>query len=114
MYGIGHIEIPSTDLIESREFYSSVFNWKIEETGQDYLTFKTPDDQNGGFDKSQKPSHNGVLLYIEVGDIEGKLKEIELAGGKRLQEKTKISDEYGFYALFEDPSGNKLGIWAEE
>lgn len=113
MYGICHIEIPSIDFNDSREFYSQVFKWKIEESGPDYLTFKTPDNQNGGFDKSHKSSHDGVLLYIEVEDIEGKLEEIVSYGGKEVQKKTKISDEYGFYALFEDPGGNKMGIWSK-
>jgi len=37
--------------------------------------------------------------------------KIIAAGGEIVQEKTKISDEYGFYSKFKDSCGNILGLW---
>jgi predicted enzyme related to lactoylglutathione lyase len=47
-----------------------------------------------------------------VKDIEKKLREIEHAGGKIIKEKTGISPEFGFYALFNDPCGSLMGLWS--
>ena len=53
-------------------------------------------------------------MYIEAEDIESKLKEIETAGAKIIKGKTGISPEFGFFALFADPSGNTIGLWGKK
>ncbi|MCW4043512.1 MAG: VOC family protein [Candidatus Bathyarchaeota archaeon] len=114
MNGICYVEIPTTNSHKSREFYKRVFEWKMDVSENDYVMFTTPDNEGGGFNTSNKPSQDGVILYIEVEDIEKKLKDIEEAGGKRVKDKTKISDEFGFYALFTDPCENIIGLWANK
>ena len=112
MHKICHIEIPTNDKSKSKEFYSKVFDWKIEEM-DDYMVFSPSEGVGGGFDTKRKPCADGVVLYIEVEEIEKKLKEIEDAGGKIDRPKTKISDEYGYFAIFQDPLGNLLGLWSK-
>lgn len=116
MSKIVHIEIPAPDFDKAAEFYSKVFGWKVEmEPEMDYATWSAGEDAvAGGFTKQGKPSTEGSLLYIEADDIEAKLAEIEAAGGKTLTPKTKISDEYGYYAEFLDVFGNKLGLWSKK
>ncbi|MGD8979934.1 MAG: VOC family protein [candidate division WOR-3 bacterium] len=114
MHGFGHTEIPSTDMQKSKDFYSKVFGWKITEDVPGYVLFKTGDNQGGGFTKDSRPSQDGVVLYIEVEDINKKLEEIETAGGKKLKDKTQISPEYGSYALFNDPCGNIMALWSQK
>ncbi len=115
MSKIVHIEIPAPDLEKAAEFYSKLFGWKVEVTPEmDYAMWSAGEDAvGGGFSKQAKPSTEGALLHIGVDDIEAKLKEIETAGGKTLTPKTKISDEWGYYAEFLDIFGNKLGLWSE-
>lgn len=114
MHGFCHIEIPTTDSKKSKEFYSKLFGWKINDSNQDYVEFSTPDDDGGGFTTSSKPVQDGVVLYIKVEDIEKKLSEIEETGGKIVKGKTGISPEFGFYALFTDSCGNIMGLWAKQ
>jgi predicted enzyme related to lactoylglutathione lyase len=116
MSKIVHIEIPAPDLEKAAEFYSKVFGWKVDmEPEMDYALWSPGEEGvGGGFAKSDKPATEGVLLHIGVEDIEAKLREIEAAGGKTVTSKTKISDEYGYYAEFTDVFGNKLGLWSEE
>ena len=113
MHGFCHIEIPTTDPQKSKDFYEKIFDWKMNISNPKYIQFSTPDNEGGGFTPTSKPTQDGVLLYIEVEDIEKKLKEIEQAGGKVIKDKTGISPEYGFYALFNDPCGSLLGIWCK-
>jgi predicted enzyme related to lactoylglutathione lyase len=116
MSKIVHIDIPAPDLDKAAEFYSKVFGWKVEmEPEMDYATWSPPEEGvGGGFSKSPKPSTDGALLHIGVDDIEAKLREIEAAGGKIVTPKTKISDEYGYFAEFTDVFGNKLALWSKE
>ncbi len=114
MHGFCHIEIPTTDAKKSGEFYRKLFNWNVDESNPDYLMFSTPGNDGGGFTTSSKPTKDGVVVYIEVEDIEAKLKEIEAAGGKTIKAKTGISPEFGYYALFSDPCGNTIGVWGRK
>lgn len=114
MHGFCHCEIPTTDVKKSKDFYRGVFGWHCEDSFGGYVMFRPPDGMAGGFTTTSKPSRDGVVLYIEVEDIDKKLHEIERAGGTRLVQKTKIAEEYGFYALFLDPCGNALGLWSKQ
>ena len=69
----------------------------------------------GGFDSgpnAEPPSEVGPILHIEIDDIEATLAKIGEAGGRTIVPKTKISDEFGFFALFVDNVGNRMGLWS--
>jgi predicted enzyme related to lactoylglutathione lyase len=51
-----------------------------------------------------------VLIYISTDDIDDSLAKVESLGGKTLLEKTPVA-EMGWYALFADPTGNRIGLW---
>jgi predicted enzyme related to lactoylglutathione lyase len=111
------MEYPTTDLRASRAFYSTAFGWKfLDAPGmQDYALFATPGGQQGGFSGgagAEAPSDRGAIAHIEVDDIGAALAEIHSLGGRTLTPKTKISDEYGFHALFLDNVGNRLVQWS--
>lgn len=57
------------------------------------------------------PSANGVTIYLNAGnDLQTILDKIESNGGKIIIPKTAHADESGFFALFLDSEGNKLGL----
>ena len=112
-----HMEYPTTDLRASGAFYSSAFGWKfLDAPGmQDYAVFATPGGQQRGFSGgagAEAPSDTGAIAHIEVDDIDAALAKIHRLGGRTLTPKTKISDEFGFYAMFLDNVGNRLGLWS--
>ena len=114
---IVHIEIPCKDIKIAKKFYESVFNWKIQvETGfPDYAMFTTGKEGVGGaFQKADKMSKGEINLNIQVEDIPKALKKIIKNGGKIIQEKTEIRNNYGFYAVFEDNSGNIMCVWSQK
>ena len=116
MNGFCHIEIPSKDYEKASKFYKAVFGWETEMIPEmDYAMYKAPSGINGGFNKHlQLNSKAGVLLYIEVENIETTLKKIEENGGKEIQGKTEIAPEMGFTGLFTDSEGNNLGLWSKD
>ncbi len=112
MHSFGHIEIPTTDLKKAKKFYGTVFGWEFQDMPEiEYVLFRTPRQPNGGFMRVKKmPRSSQVNVYIEVQDIDTKLKEIKKARGKVLVKKTPI-EAMGYWAQFESPDGCKLCLW---
>jgi uncharacterized protein len=77
--------------------------------------FQTPAGLGGGVDvgpNAEPPSDQGPILHIEADDIDATLAKIIENGGTTIVPKTKISDEFGHFALFLDNVGNRFGLWS--
>lgn len=110
-----HMTIPAPDIEKAREFYSTVFQWKMlgAMPGGNYLLFDNG-QMSGGFSSDMEASEDGIHIALKVDDIPAKLKEIVRAGGQVTHEKTEIGGGHGFYANFKDPNGNSLSIWSDK
>ena len=63
----------------------------------------------GGFAPIGDDNKQGdVTAFLESDDMDEDLKRIELNGGRILKAKTEYPG--GWFAYFEDPSGNRLGL----
>ncbi len=115
MNGFCHIELPSKDFEKAKKFYGDLFSWEFDLMKEmDYMLFKAPDGVGGGFSKNLKTADKpGILLYIEVEDIEATIKKGGELGGKTIKEKTQISPEHGYIASITDLEGNQIGLWAK-
>ena len=116
-HGFAHIESPTNDLDETKKFYETVFEWEVViQTGfDDYAFFKETEDGIGGaFQKSDKVLNGEAILYINTDNIESTFEKIKQAKGKVVQDKTQISEEYGYYALFKNTSNNLMGLWSRK
>jgi hypothetical protein len=111
---IVHIEFSSRDLPESAGFYTEVFGWKTEPQPEfNYATFEAAGGPGGGFNPIGEQAKAGdVLVYIQTDDIEASLAKVESLGGKVLQPKMEIPG-IGWFAIFQDPSENKLGLYTD-
>lgn len=111
---ICHIEIPTTDAAKARAFYEDVFNWRTTAMNEmpGYALFFPPDGVGGGFTRAKAPIQ-GPLLHVEVDDIGVTLAKIVKLGGATITPKTEISDEYGYYAVALDNTGNRIGLWSQ-
>ncbi|MDE0686247.1 MAG: VOC family protein [Candidatus Poribacteria bacterium] len=113
-----HFEISGKDGEALSEFYRSAFGWNINynthgiysvdpesENGVDGHIFTTTDDTC---------STNGVTIYIEVDDLQATLEKAESIGGQTLVPPRAIPSGMGSFAMFLDPSGNCIGLYAPE
>ena len=105
-------EIPAPDLKKAREFYSILFHWEIVDYSAEYLLFKSG-NINGGLNGKRIPCENGFIFSITVDDISETLKNVDLAGGKVIEDKYNIGNNLGFSASFKDPNGNHIELWSE-
>ncbi len=112
MHSFGHVEIPTTNLKRAMKFFGTVFGWEFKEYPEvKYVLFKTGAEPGGGFMLVKKmPKKGQVNVYINVEDIDAKLKEIKKARGKVTVKRTPVGD-MGFFATFLTPDGCALCLW---
>ena len=110
-------EIPAIDIARAVDFYSTILDIKIE-------LMDMPDMKMGLFPVEEQatfgvimqgegytPSTAGVTIYLDGGhDLQVILDKVEKNGGKVVAPKTPHADESGFFALFIDSEGNRLGL----
>lgn len=111
------IEIPVADLSRAISFYQTILGISIEKMEMDGVQMGIlPSDGETvnvvlAKGNDYKPATDGALIYLNAGnDLQPALDRIEQNGGKVIVPKTAISPEMGFFALFIDTEGNKLGL----
>jgi len=111
---ICHLEIHASDLAKTRQFYTEFFGWETQDAMDTYAMWKDPHGAEGGFFTGGKSNDTENNMFLKVTDMEGMLAKLKDAGYEILREKTQISPEYGYMALFKDPGGNAVGLWSKE
>lgn len=107
-----HIEIPASDTKSASKFYEDVFGWKMIHNEEfNYTMWADGADTGGGFIHLDDENSGGkILVYIASDDIEADLKQVTASGGTVIKGKTEIPST-GWFAVFQDPSGNRLAIY---
>ena len=87
------------------------------EIGPEKMGILPSDPEQGGisgaivFGKDYRPYADGIKVYLngdrDLNDILGR---VETAGGKVVQEKTQITPEIGYMAVFQDTEGNMINL----
>ncbi|MCK0473965.1 VOC family protein [Halalkalibacter sp. APA_J-10(15)] len=110
-------EIPATEISRAIEFYQSILGIKIEKMNfSDMQMGLFPTEEQITFGvivqgEGVTPSSNGVTIYLDGGDdLQVILDKVEKKGGKIVVPKTLHADESGYFALFIDTEGNRLGL----
>jgi uncharacterized protein len=114
---ISIVEIPTIEFPRAITFYQTILNTSIEEINMDGILMGLfPNEEeavsvaliNGG---QYKTSMDGAVIYFNAGDdLQIVLDKIKVNGGKIIIPKTDIGSGIGFYAMFMDTEGNKLGL----
>jgi uncharacterized protein len=107
-----HVEIPAANVEAAGKFYQELLGWKIQHDQElNYAMWEAGDGTGGGFPQVSDEAPAGhVLVYIHSDDIEADLKNVEKLGGKVVHPRAEIP-HVGWYAFFEDPTGNVLGLY---
>jgi len=114
---ISIVEIPTADFPRALAFYQAILDINIERIEMDGIIMGLfPNSGESVFvqlinGSEYKPSTDGTIVYLNGGDdLQNVANKIETNGGKILVPKTEIGPEMGFFAVFTDTEGNKLGL----
>ena len=105
-----YIELQSTNIGETKKFYSAAFNWVFTDYGPDYASFSNS-GVDGGFAKVNSLTGSGTLLVLYHQDLGLIRKQIIDHGGKIVKDIFAFPGGKRFH--FTDPSGNELAVWSE-
>ena len=109
-----HIELNTTDPDKAKEFYSQLFDWKLEDMpmGENtYTMINVGEGTGGGIMKNPVPNvPSNWLSYVMVDDVAASLEKAKSLGGAVLQDKMEISN-YGWLGVIQDPTGAVFGLW---
>lgn len=113
---VSWFEIPALNLLRAVGFYNFIYGIEMETTeANGYAMALFPADNGIGgaivVGEGSVPSETGTLVYLNAGkDLAPVLGKVEQAGGRVILDKTLISEEDGYFALFIDTEGNKMAL----
>ena len=108
-----HFEIGCRDYARSKEFYSSLFEWRFETTPRGHEMIRTGDDVGGHLNVLGHEPHNYIVFYIMVDDVAAAVAKAESLGGKTLLGPVK-EEHGGTFAWIADPEGNRIGVYTDK
>ncbi len=107
-----HFEIPADEPERAVEFYSRIFNWRIEkwQGPVDYRLITTGEEGEPGIDGAlaRRDQSMGAVNTINVPSVDDLTEKIEAAGGKVIAPKMTVPG-VGWMAYCEDTEGNVFG-----
>lgn len=108
---INYIEFKSNDIAVTKKFYGKVFGWKFTDYGPTYTSF-SESGVLGGFEKTDEPITNGVLVVLYHEDLKAVIEAVTKNGGEVVKDIFSFPGGRRFH--FKDPSGNILAVWSDK
>jgi uncharacterized protein len=110
---ICYLQIPTTDIARSADFYKRVFGWNIRQRGDGSIAFDDGvGEVSGEWVVGRTPATEpGVLIYIMVDSVAATLDVVLANGGTVVQGIGADAPETT--ARFRDPGGNVFGVYQE-
>jgi predicted enzyme related to lactoylglutathione lyase len=110
-----HIELQTRDLAKAKDFYSRLFDWKLEDIpapgGMQYTMINVGEGTGGGMFENADPAvPSHWLAYVGVDDIAASTARARELGAEVLQDVMQVG-EYGWLSVLKDPSGAVFALW---
>ena len=110
-----HVELHTTDLPRAQDFYSRLFDWKLQDMpmpgGGTYTMIDVGNGTGGGMMVNQAPgTPPHWLAYVGVEDVRAATKKAKDLGAKVAVDVMEVG-EYGTMSVIVDPTGATLAMW---
>lgn len=119
---INWFEIPVTDMGRALSFYQTLTGRAMSKEvfgapGEEMAMFPVDEKEaiTGCLQLSpySKPSQDGSLVYLNASpSIDTWINRVGQAGGKIVTPRTALPPGMGFFAIFLDSEGNRVGLYA--
>ena len=114
-HSINYIEFSTTDIGRTKSFYSSVFGWKFQDWGPEYVGIdRQTAGIDGGFRKRTEQAQPGTeapLIVLYSRDLKATEAAVIAAGGSIVVPTFEFPGGRRFH--FSDGAGNVLSVWSE-
>ena len=107
-----HFEIGCRSTEKTQEFYSKMFDWKMQPMGPAAMIAGEAGGIAGHITALGHEPQNYTIFYVQVDDVTAALKKAESLGGKTLVPAIQIPT--GTFAWMQDPEGNTVGLWKDK
>jgi uncharacterized protein len=119
---VSWFEIPVKNFENAKNFYRTIFEFDMPEMqmGPNRMGILLHDQGSGvgGAIVSgewYEPSVSGTMVYLNANpDLNIVLDRVQKAGGEVLVPKTNIGENMGYFAIFKDVEGNRVGLHSLE
>ena len=114
---VAFFEVITEDAPRAQKFYAELFDWSVaaDPSLGGYGLVDTGGGDGavaGGIGPSMAPGDVGVKIYVRVDDLDGYLARATDLGATPLVAPMELPGGYGHIAVFADPDGNPVGLWA--
>lgn len=114
---VAFFEVVSAEPDRAQKFYAELFGWQVHADpamgGYGLVDTGAGDGAiPGGIGPSQGPGDTGVRIYVRVDDLDAHLARASELGATPLVFPMDLPGGYGRIAVFADPDGNAVGLWA--
>jgi uncharacterized protein len=110
---VAWFEVTGKDGPALQKFYGELFDWQIQDTGDESgygLVEAAENGIGGGVGAAQDGGPGQVTFYVEVDDPAAYLQKAEKLGGQTIVPPTPI-EQFGLtFAFFADPEGHLVGL----
>jgi predicted enzyme related to lactoylglutathione lyase len=106
------VELNTTDLGKAKEFYSKLFDWKLEDIpGMNYTTIGVGGGTAGGMMTHPMPGAPSFwLAYVLVDDVHTATAKATALGATMVKDVTEVPG-MGWFSIFLDPTGACFAMW---
>ena len=110
-----HTELNTQDVGKAKEFYSQLFDWKLEDMpgspGNVYTMVKAGDSTIGGIMQHPMPGAPSFWLsYVLVDEIHASTAKAKSLGATSIKEAHEVPG-MGWFSIFLDPTGACFAMW---
>lgn len=110
-----HVELNTTDVGKAKDFYGTLFDWKLEDVPMGvmgtYTTIGVGGGTSGGIMRHPMPGAVSTwLAYVLVDDIGAATAKAKSLGATIVRDVTPVA-EIGWLSIILDPTGAALGLW---
>ena len=107
-----HVELNTTDVKKAKDFYSKLFDWKLEDMpGGDYTMIGVGEGTGGGIMKNPIPGAPSFWLsYVLVDDIQAATRKAKSLGATVMKDVSPVMG-YGEFSVLQDPTGAHFALW---